>query len=105
MNKSITTPAKAAGIPHSGRHSIAFSCSLAVSAGYVAGLVAKPRHFQAGLNVAVGVTVAFGLQNVIAYRNHDLPLWYFITLPTAAAIAAVIGGLLSKSLQAGREQE
>jgi hypothetical protein len=71
---------------------IAFSCGLAAMAGYVAAIVASPRYLRAASNVAIGVTIAFGLQNIIEYRAAGLPILYFVILPVTAASSAVLGG-------------
>lgn len=79
------------------------SCVIAIAAGYVAAIVASPRHLAAACNVAVGVTIAFGVQNLIEHwtERQLYPVWYFALLPFAAAAAAVLGGAL-RTLQDGK---
>jgi len=73
---------------------LVFSCALAAVAGYLAALFSAPKHISAGFNVAVGVTIAFGIQNYIEYRRADVAALYFVALPIMSALAAVAGSSL-----------
>jgi hypothetical protein len=70
------------------------SCALAAAAGYSAAIIAAPKRIGAGFNVAVGVTIAFGLQNFIEYRQAGVSILYFAAVPVLAALAAVAGSVL-----------
>jgi hypothetical protein len=71
---------------------IAISCGLAAVAGYAAAVWAAPRELRAATNAAIGVTLVFGLQNIIEYREIGFPAPYFVIVPLAAGGAAVLGG-------------
>ena len=73
---------------------LVFSCAVAAVAGYLAVLLSAPKHISAGVNVAVGVTIAFGLQNYIEHRHADVAALYFVALPIMSALAAVAGSIL-----------
>jgi hypothetical protein len=77
------------------------SCALAAAAGYSAAIIAAPKRIGAGFNVAVGVTIAFGLQNFIEYRQAGVSILYFAAVPVLAALAAVAGSVLCFLTRAG----
>ena len=79
---------------------VVFVSLVALVAGYVGGIIARPQCLRAAANIAFGLVICYGIQNYVDYRASGLPVSYFVSVPAAAAVLALTGGLICR-LQPG----
>ncbi len=77
-------------------NNLLFAAVLALGVGYIGGLIARPQYLRAAGNIAFGLAVCYGIQNYIDYRGLDLSVSYYVAVPVAAVVAAIIGGLICR---------
>lgn len=73
---------------------VLFAAIIALAAGYIGSRIARPQYLRAAANIAFGLVVCYGLQNYIDYRGFGFPVSYYMAVPLAAAMLALLGGLI-----------
>lgn len=79
----------------------AFAGDLGLVAGYVAAYLARPQCLRGAGNLAVGLLLSLGVQNVVDYRGAGLPVVSYVLAPAAAAVGAVLAGLICRFQHGG----